>query len=232
MRIKCLVLFIITGILALVSWEHADGQFSQNTSAKSILERPVARVDEHTATITNATTAALSSAGVPGGIITVTGCGEDASYMLTSSGPTLGDALNSIMAAGPNYRLEVEKGVVNLVPTVGDPPLLGFRIGELKIKEAHSLFDALAQLLALPEVQKRIKELDLDQGYTRIGLMDLKRPGNDSIEKSPNYTISCKNVTVREALNAIARAHGRGVWAYRERHCNERVEFQLQFLVR
>lgn len=63
-------------------------------------------------------------------------------------------------------------------------------------------------------------------------MSDLKRPGNTSDAGQQHYTLDLTNVTLREALNAIARSNGKGVWEYRERHCNAKYEFQIQFLVR
>lgn len=63
-------------------------------------------------------------------------------------------------------------------------------------------------------------------------MSDLKRPGSTSEPGERHYTLNLANVTVREALNAIARAHGKGVWEYKERHCNGKADFQIQFLVR
>jgi hypothetical protein len=172
-------------------------------------------------------TTALSTAGVPGGIATVTGCGEDVRYAFPSSGPTLPDALNAIVASNPQYAWRLENGLVNVSPRSGDPLFLARRISQLKVSEARSLDEALSEILALPEVQRRVVQLHMSEGYRRIGMSDLNRPGSPRITNEQRYSLSLSHVTLREALNAIARLHRRAVWEYRERHCNDKTEFQI-----
>lgn len=216
------------GLFAL-SISAESGQTSKSSPSEEILKRKaVTRSNERT---TNALTTALSTAGVPGGIATVTGCGEDVRYGFPSPGATLRDALNAIVATNPEYAWRLENGLINVFPRSGDPLFLALRISQLKVSEARSLDEALSEILALPEVQGRVVQLHMSEGYRRIGMSDLRRPGSAPINER-RYSISLRNVTLREALNAIARLHGRAVWEYRERHCNDKTEFQIQLLVR
>lgn len=59
-----------------------------------------------------------------------------------------------------------------------------------------------------------------------------RRPGSKSDDEDQELRVQCKNVTLRELLNAIVRAHGYAVWAYSERHCAGRSEFRLDFIAR
>jgi hypothetical protein len=122
-------------------------------------------------------------------------------------------------------------GVVNISPKSGDPSLLNLRLREVKLREAPSLSEAVNQLLAIPAVRNRISELHLSTGPTRTGIGDLQRPQSIGGNDRRRYSLSLTNATVREALDAIARANGKAVWEYRERHCNGMTEFQIQFLV-
>jgi len=47
--------------------------------------------------------------------------------------------------------------------------------------------------------------------------------------KPKAFSVHCRNVTLREALNAIARAQGRAVWNYIETHCEGRNEVIIRF---
>lgn len=195
-----------------------------------ILQRSAAIRINNGMSTTNALTSALSAAGVPGGIASVGYCGEDATYLFAQSGPTLGDALREVVRTNPHYTWYVKNGVVNAYPLEGDPALLKLVIGRVDIRKVYSVDDAVSRLFSLPEVQKRIRELNLIPGFVRLGMSDLSRPGNSVAAKEQHYDL--RNLTVREALNSIARRHGKAVWRYRENFCNGKTEFQIQFLVR
>jgi hypothetical protein len=50
--------------------------------------------------------------------------------------------------------------------------------------------------------------------------------------RDENITLSLTNVTVYEALNAIARAHGRAVWNYTEFvECDGKKEYSIKFIL-
>jgi hypothetical protein len=222
---------MLTLIAVFLLLASGDGnQLPRSTSAESILKRQ-AWTSRDSITTTNALTMALSTAGVPGGIATLTQCGEDAKYMFAPTGATLKDVLNGIVSTNPEYTWQLNHGVVNVFPLNGEPALLQQNVRSLDVREAVSIHEIVRQVLSRPELQKRIAQLHLSEGYKRIGMSDLKRPGSIGATE-PRYSLRLKNVTLREALNAIAVAHGKAVWEYRERHCNGGAEFQLQFLVR
>lgn len=83
---------------------------------------------------------------------------------------------------------------------------------------------AIECLLALPEVRKAATELKLEQG---LKLGGLSSPGQEEV----TLRLHRKNVTLREALNAIARAHGSAVWQYSEWHCDGEPRFAIEFLI-
>lgn len=226
-RAKAAVVLAMLSLFAS-SISAENGQTSKPPSSEEILNRKAA-TSSNDRTI-NALTRALSTAGVPGGIATLIGCREDVRYAFPSYGASLEDALNAIVATDSQYRWRVENGLINVSQRSGDPLFLAFRISRVKVIEARSLDDALSEILALPEVQRRLLQLHMSEGYRRIGLSDLTRTGNVPFNKQ-RYSISLRNVTLREGLNALARLHGRAVWEYRERHCNGMTEFQIQFLV-
>jgi hypothetical protein len=180
---------------------------------------------------TSAFAKVLSAAGTPGGIAAVTGCDQEATYMFPMSGASLRARLDGIVSTDPRYGWRFGHGVVNISPRSGDPALLSLRVSKVKVRAARSLSEAVNQLFAIPAVQNRMTELHLSSGPTRTGIGDLKRPNSGGGNDGRLYSLSLRNVTVREALNAIVRAHGKAVWAYLERRCNGSAEFQIQFLV-
>ena len=220
----------IVGVFALTMSGHTN-QIPQTSPSERILEQQVSGINLTNITITNAMTTLLSSIGVPGGIAIVTKCGEDDKYTFVLSGSTLRNALDAIVAANPQYTWQVDDGLVSVSLIDGPPPMLDFHISELRLRGARTTNEAVNQLFTIPEIQKRIEALRLNYGFNRIGVSELRSPNSAFSTEIQQYNLTLKNITVREALNAIARAHGKAVWEYRERNCNGKTEFQIHFLV-
>jgi hypothetical protein len=169
---------------------------------------------------------ALSTAHVPGGVVKIEGCNA-ASVLKPWRAHifTLREALDSIVQAEPDYNWSINDGVVNLTPKSEEPALLRTRVSRVKVENARSIYLPLSQLMALPEVRESIAQLGLSQApLLLIGVGSLK-------PDEPGYTIDCQNVTLKEALNTIVRAHGGAVWRYKETRCNGKSEFSLDFVV-
>jgi hypothetical protein len=133
----------------------------------------------------------------------------------------LRDVLDAIVYEDSRYRWHLEGGVVNLLPAAGEPALLKIRIPRFRVKHALRAKDALKKLLALDEVKKGMQEHNLKQGLTIIISPHHLNP--------KGFSVDCRDVTLREALNAIARAQGWGTWDYIETHCEDRHEFIIRF---
>jgi hypothetical protein len=225
-RTNNLIAAIVIGILVPSIFGQNDQDVKSDSLREILIEHRVVKSDLEHRTVTNAFSGSLSRAKVPGGIVTVSSCpGEEVkhTYPGLPSPLTLREALDAIVVADPRYRWQVEDGIINLMPVRGEPELLDTRIAEFYLENAVSVLAALSRLLELPEVRQRRIELGLKSGLQFGGL------------QSPNprrLTVHLQDVTLREALNAIARAHGYGVWSYTEFHCNGRNEFSIEFLVR
>jgi len=159
-------------------------QIAQTPPREEILARQLKEVDLDNVTLVNALTRTLSAAQVPGGIVITTICGDQPKYVVTPSGPTLGDALNSIVTVAPQYRWYVQKGVVNLTPASGNPPLLDLRIAEFKVTGPRTVEETVGQLLKMPKVQEGIARLNLVSGGGHIGISELHRPGSELEKKA------------------------------------------------
>jgi hypothetical protein len=201
------------------------GNHQKKEAGSEILERKVGLGNLKGITRTDALTRALSSAHVPGGLVNIQNCDQIIKHTLTPSGPLLRDALDAVVAAEPQYKWQLETGVVNVVPAAGGPTLLDLRLNHFKVDDAPVIDSALQVLLAMPEVKARVAELKLGHGMNQLGIMP-NQP------ESLHLSIDRKDITVREALNSIVRAQGYAVWAYRERYCQGQKEFAIDFLVR
>lgn len=129
-----------------------------------------------------------------------------------------------ITQMNPNYKLEDEQGVTNLVPTKSIPELLNVKIHNLKIAFDTNLDPALNEILRLPEVVEKLQELHLRRGMQFGGLQSPP-------SKRPPTEMEFKDRTLRQILNEIVRKRGRGVWVYNESNYNGENSFSLEFLV-
>jgi hypothetical protein len=182
-------------------------------------------------TVRSAFAHALIAANVAGGIATISSCQQDQEHDFRGATTSLGNALDTIVASEPENKWVMSRGVVNLVPAGDLPLLLDVPISYFKVQNARTVLEAVDQLMALPEVQDRIAQLHLEELNRHVGLSDLKRPGSASADRPP-LNLNLRDVNLRDALNAIASAHGSAVWAYTERHCRSRDQFSIDFLVR
>lgn len=219
---------ILTALIAITMCASGlVGQNSQRLSCDELKQRHVRGVDLADVTVTNALTRILNVARAPGGVVTITACGVVATSSLTPIGPTLSDALDSIVIAQPTYRWYIDQGVVNLVPSDNGPQLLDVKVAEFEIKPSETVDALLEKLLMTPEVQHGIARFELTR---QIGLGSLERPGVKRVKEDDRLTLRYQNLTVQEALNTIARTHGSAVWSYREQHCNSDDKFLIAFL--
>jgi hypothetical protein len=169
----------------------------------------------------------LKESRTPGGVVRINECrsdGDTATPFAEMNSATLRDVLDGITILDPQYRWQVDNGVVNLVPRLQPlPELLNTRIKKFEVKDATGISYMLSELQSLPEVREQVVKLNLSQALqwrTILPLYPQKR-----------YDISCEDVTLQEALNAIVRTYGRGVWEYKETHCpGQPVEYSLHFI--
>ena len=164
----------------------------------------------------------LGAVGMPGGATQILGCEQDNMKRAWSPlNKSLRQALDAIVETDTRYRWQIADGVINLLPAEGEPALLRTRIRKFHVTDVTSALDALNQLIALPEVKEGMDALHLKPGIAAI-----------SYWSSPNpkpFSVAFKNVTLRQALNAIAAASGKHIWDYVETHCNERNEVVIRF---
>lgn len=226
---KRVIIATLIGVLG-IGLASATHKFQNSSQAfhQELLDRRLGIEDMDTETTVNVFVKALRSTETPGGIAIVPSCGETVRANFDLSKPTLQGALESIVASNPQYRWEVQGGAVNLLPYGGTHPFLETPITRYEVKGAETLDQALNTLLALPEVQKRENDLNLGGRLVRgrLGYFD---PNDDVRKESKKFSVKAKKASLREVLNAIAQAHGSGVWVYSEYRCGSNA-YELEFL--
>jgi hypothetical protein len=212
------VLFIF--VFASLAGVIAFGQFgtTQKNLPAGALERPIFAQEGEPLNTPVAFRLSILRARLPGGAAMVVGCQEDLKRHWNPQGESLGQVLNEMTAVDKSYRWEVQDGAINLLPTTGEPPLLKTQVGEFKVETTSSL-KALTRLQARPEIEKAMFDLGLHAGITIITYSPTPKP----------FSVRFKGGTLRQALNAIAVAHGSDVWDYQEIRCGERKEVIIRF---
>ena len=220
--IIALILFVLFSISIYGQIVQPKGQ----DVAEDVLSRQVEFREITNAAFAESVAFSLSAARVPGGVVKITGCEiTSVLHYYPAHTSTLRDTLDFIVQSQPDYSWSMNDGVVNLMPKSGEPALLQTRISSLKVKDAESIYQPFDKLMSLPEVQQSIAKLGLSQTPTFLSIPISLRPDK------PRYSVDCQNVTLKEALNAIVRAHGRNVWRYEEKRCNGKTEYSIDFVV-
>ena len=224
---RCISLTIIS--IAMSSVHLTGAQNDKGSSPKSsaaVLARRVEGDELRHLTTSIAFVESLKATSTPGGIITILGCQREAiTQRWRPSGYPLRDVLDWMVDTDTQYRWTSHDGVINLMPANGEPEILKTQIKSVEVKHFKSPGTAVRKILASPELLEALSRLGLHERLRAVVWpVDL-----DAKEKG--HSLSFKNVSLREALNLIARTHGHAVWEYSEEHCNGRDEFLLDFLV-
>jgi hypothetical protein len=223
---EVIIVKILTAVILICGVAGPDMAQSGNTARdnrpKDLLERQVPGYNLERLTTFSAYSSALAFTLSPGGIVRIGSCSEEpTTYTWRPAGSKLRETLDSIVVADPRYRWELVDGVINVLPVAGEPAFLTTRIGELEVRNATSANWPLGKLQALPEVKRAMRDLGLRWGVTLFVSGQPPHPAD--------FSVRCKDVTLREALNAIARAQGIAVWDYVETHCDGIDEVIIRF---
>lgn len=202
--------FLLLGLLAPTMFGQI-GQQPGASGSNDVLARHVEGADLEYASTLQVFSKALLQAGAPGGIVRTSGCERDGViHRWQPLGLSLRDVLDGIVKTDPQYRWSVEDKVINALPVAGEPTLLKTHIGEFRVENVAWANTALSMLIATPEVRASLNRLGLTEAL-KAGAVPLPNP------MKAGRIVQCNNVTLREALNVIARAFGNAVWFYKER---------------
>lgn len=217
---------IFTG-LSLAAFASVGQQAS--TTTQDLLDRDVGEIDFDNTMTSLAFSYALGQARVPGGVADVEGCTESP-HKIPFMGAKLRDVLDAIVAADPINRWEVENDLVNLLPAEGPPAFLETHIEGFDSKDATNFNWAASLLLQLPEVQRAEAKLGLSNpNHVQLGLGLARKHGAPNPKPESRLSVHVQDTTLREALNSIVRARGRGVWMYHEWRCKESSGYTITF---
>lgn len=222
MKISKILIVVLCGAMTTVV--ISKGGQTKNQYG-NLLNRQAKQANLKDVKIGQAVMNALMDAGAPGGVVTVTGCTEDVTHSFTPGDSSLRGVLDSIVSTDPRYRWELTDHLVNVIPSNGLPPFFKVRMAKFDVRKAETPNTALFELLAVPEVRQA--KLNLGRHGVQGGV-HVFCPGCPP-PKTKKISVNLKGVTVREALNAIARADGSAVWRFSQRECGAQKSFSLEF---
>jgi hypothetical protein len=186
------------------------------------LERQVPYTNADLLTTRNAFHAALGPARVLGGIVTVIGCEQEPrTQMFRGMGQSVRDIMDQLVSMDPKFRWEMDDGVIDVLPAAGEPPLLRVQIPAFEVIDITSPGAGQGKIEQMPEVRKAMADLGLGWGLSVFSTLLSPHP--------KKFSVQFKGGSVREALNAIARAEGSSIWDYAESHCNGKGEVLISF---
>ena len=216
-------LALVVAIALLMSF---DGLIrSAPTPQEDILTHPVA-IGDRSLPAFSAFQDALQASGVPGGVAFVEGCASEPKPTVRPQGTTLRQVLDSIASGDPQYVWRIRKGVVNLEPAKGLPALLQTHLKGYDSGDLTNAISAVSSLSSSPALTSAATKQGLTHNTLGPGLGGVA-PGAPSPQKP--IGVRLHDVTVLDALNAIARANEHGVWTYRETHCGSVHQFNVSF---
>ena len=207
------VFALLAGIIVF-----AQIRTTQKNLPAGALDRQIYEHEGRLANTPAAFRASILRARLPGGAAIILGCQQEPKREWNPQGESLSQVLNELTAADKSYRWEVQDGAINLLPTAGEPALLKTQLTEFKIESTSSL-EVLNQLKTKPQLQQAMLNLGLQEGVAII-----------TYSPAPTtFSVRFEGGTLRQALNAIAVAHGSDVWDYQETRCGQRKQVIIRF---
>jgi hypothetical protein len=125
---------------------------------------------------------------------------------------TIRDVLDAIVRNRPQYSWAESDGVFEVFPVAGRAQFLETRISSFQISNT-SWFEASNILLALPEVQESMAALRLSRR---------EAAGTKRGQLGELFSVDLKNLTLRQALNEMARKSGHNFWRYSQNGGHEK----------
>lgn len=232
------LLGLIATLFALtVPASRVAGQSTPSSQEGSFLDQPFPHdADYFTEDPCSVIWDFLRETTLAGGVILLTDCGDaPAVQWKAKRGSSFRQVLNDFQAHNPAYRWELHGNVLNLVPVAGIPRLLVARIKSFDLQttdQQTTASSAVGMLLQLPEIQQAATDLHIRGGlYEGPRAVMLGSSGaRNSPPKAPHLPISIQlnDLSLQDAINAVAQAYGHTWWRYTERSEGGEVTYTIE----
>jgi hypothetical protein len=193
-------------------------------SDDNILKKKIS-LQAQTARPTNYIVQLLREGGIPAGVEDFgVGCEEDSELQMPTVEGTLGDGLILTRQRVGALGWQLLGGSLLVVKGAPVPSVLDAQVEQFTFNSSDPPSKITNALLTIPAVAKSIAKLGVSMGSPELGFAQAK---NESDER-----VVLKNVTVREALNSIAKSAHPRVWLYRQRPCGGRQMVTINWVVK
>ncbi|HET6842575.1 MAG TPA: hypothetical protein VFK06_12965 [Candidatus Angelobacter sp.] len=181
-------------------------------------KKPVVSLRIDNATVEDTFVQLLKAARIPGGLALAARTTQT-SYSFNFENTTMKEALERLVGSDDIYAWRYEQGAIYLFPKGLPPKFLDVHIAAFKAGPSP-IDGLLGHLVDLPEIRVARSNLKLHPARFLGGLY------------SPQprlISVDLRDVTLAEALNAIAAKHGSAIWQYAE---DKDGEYSLLFVSR
>jgi hypothetical protein len=174
---------------------------------------------------------ARNSAGKAGGMVIVSGCGDQPrSPLRLPADSSLAAALDMIVSIFPTHYWTIQDGgAINLLLKQDMPPIMDFPIRQFEWNTAAFAGLTVGRLFRSKGVDDRLARLGMVAGLEtgpglqkppRVinGVPDLPRKGQEQ---------KTENLTLLQTLNAIVVSYGDGSWLYEEQQCGNNKMYRI-----
>jgi hypothetical protein len=215
-------ILIFGGYLAF-SWVVLGHGAGESQDQKAILATKTKHAIDLNDSPSDALAKILWQTGVPGGVIQIEKCSAQTKiHLRIPEGTSIETTLQELVKLNPDYKWEVQRGVVNLLPASGVPDLLKARVAKYDSDSAVNKFApsaVLDEMLTLPNIQARAAQLRLKPGVQSGG------PGvacdtDCKQQQTPGVRVKIKDASLLEAFNSTVASYGQTIWTYVETECN------------
>ena len=198
-----------------------------------ILSRPAA-VKTFKATSGAAIADLLAGTHVPGGIVSVySRCATPIEYQFSFSGATLEQELDYISSVDTSRRWIYRDGVILVGSEFIPRTILNAIIEDIDIKSDDALSLSTQRLLESPEIRGRANVAGLVEGMTEVpGFYAVPNSSMPTEDLAAPPSKHLHQVTLADALAAVATMKGENVWHYEQFECSSTPTYRIAWVVR
>ena len=197
-----------------------------------VLDKPFPQGNKGTIPMTLPMVIFLQQSGLSGGVVMMQGCDQNTPFVYWNAVQgTIRQALDDFQANNPEYHWELRGGTLDLLPAAGIPPLLAAKIRNFNLQttdQQTSAGAAVGMLMKLPEVQQAATALHISKSMSGGGLEAVPDYHSGKTAPLPQLvSVQLQDVSLQDALNAVAKAYGHTMWTYWQRSCEGKTTYTM-----